>query len=66
VRIAAEALEEHGLTGEALLGLSRKAAHDALRKRGAFLDEQRFEELADYMLEVGVRHAARFEPDGRA
>ena len=58
---AAEALEKHGFSGEALLGLSRKAAADALRRHGAFLDEHRFQELADYMLEVGVRYAPRFE-----
>jgi hypothetical protein len=59
---AAEALEQHGFTGEQLLKLSRKAAQDALRKRIAFLDPDRFEELADYMLEVGVKYAARYEP----
>ena len=54
MRTAAEALEEHGFTGEQLLKLSRKAAQDALRRRGAFLDQQRFDNLADYLLEVGV------------
>jgi hypothetical protein len=58
---AAEALQEQGLSGEALLKLSRKAAADALRRKGAFLDEHRFQELADYMLEVGVKYAARYE-----
>ncbi len=62
MRTCAEALQEHGLTGEQLLNLSRKAATDALRRRGAFLDEHRFEELSDYMLEVGVKYAARYEP----
>jgi hypothetical protein len=55
-------MQHHGFTGEALFSLSRRAAHDALKKHGAYLDEQRFEELADYMLEVGVRYAARYEP----
>ena len=58
---AQEALQEHGLTGEQLLGLSRKAATDAVRRKGAFLDEHHFEDLADYMLEVAVRYAPRFE-----
>ena len=62
MRTAAEALQEHGFTGEQLLNLSRKAADEALRRKGAFLDEHRFEELADYMLEVGVKYAARYEP----
>jgi hypothetical protein len=62
VRTAAEALEEHGFTGEQLLGLSRKAAGDALRRHAAFLDQDRFDDLADYMLMVGVKYAARFEP----
>jgi hypothetical protein len=62
VRTCAEALLEHGLTGEQLLGLSRKAASDALRRKGAFLDPDRFDDLASYMLEVGVRYAARYEP----
>jgi hypothetical protein len=62
VRTAADALQDHGLTGEQLLGLSRKAASDALRRKGAFLDPGRFEDLADYMLEVGVKHAASYEP----
>jgi hypothetical protein len=35
VRIASEALDEHGFTGEQLLKLSRKAATDALRRAGA-------------------------------
>ena len=62
MRTAAEALQEHGLSGEALHGLSRKAATDALRRHGAFLEQDRFEQLADYMLEVGVKYAARYEP----
>ena len=59
---AAEALETHGLSGDQLMKLSRKAAGDALRRHGAFLDQQRFDDLADFMLEVGVRCAARYEP----
>ena len=62
MRTAAEALQEHGFTGKQLLNLSRKAADNALRRKGAFLDEHRFQDLADYMLEVGVKYAARYEP----
>jgi hypothetical protein len=62
VKTAAEALEAHGFSGEQLLKLSRKAADDALRRHGAHLDHDRFDELADYMLLVGVRYAARYEP----
>jgi hypothetical protein len=62
VRTSAEALQEHGFTGEQLLGLARKAANDALRRHAAHLDQQRFEELADYLLEVGCRCALRYEP----
>lgn len=59
---ADEALQRHGFTGTQLLGLARKAADDALRRHGAFLDEERFEDLTGYMLEVGCRYAPRFEP----
>ena len=62
MRTAAEALEEHGLAGAPLLGLSRKAAHDALRRAGAHLDPDRFEDLAGYLLEIGVRYATSYEP----
>lgn len=41
---------------------ARKAASDALRRHGAFLDEERFEDLTGYILEVGCRYAPRFEP----
>jgi hypothetical protein len=61
VQIAAEALEQHGFSGAQLIGLSRKAAEDALRRHGGWLDDQGFDELADHMLEVGVRYAARYE-----
>jgi hypothetical protein len=61
VRTAAEALDEHGFTGEQLLKLSRKAASDALRRAGAHVDPDRFEDLASYMLEVGVKYAASYE-----
>ena len=61
MQTAAEALEEHGFSGEQLIRLSRKAAHDALRRHGAFLDEDRFDDLADFLLEVGVRYAVRYE-----
>ncbi len=61
MQTAAEALEEHGFSGEALIKLSRKAANDALRRHGAFLDEDRFDDLADFLLEVGVRYAVRYE-----
>ena len=62
MRTADAALREHGFSGEQLLGLARKAAQDALRRHGAHLDPDRFDDLADYMLEVGVRYAARYEP----
>jgi hypothetical protein len=62
VQTAAAALEQHGFTGEALLKLSRKAAHDALRRRGSFLDQDRFDDLADYLLEVGVQYAVSYQP----
>jgi hypothetical protein len=55
VRTVDAALREHGFSGEHRLKLSRKAAEDALRRAGAFLDQDRFEELADFLLEVGGR-----------
>ena len=58
---AAEALEEYGFSGEQLIGLSRKAANDALRRHSAYLDQHRFDELADYMLLVGVSYCTRYE-----
>ena len=62
MQTAAEALQAHGFSGEALIKLSRKAADDALRRHGAFLDQHRFDELADYMLLVGVKYCTRYEP----
>jgi hypothetical protein len=56
-----EVLEQHGFSGRQLLGLARKAANDALRRHGAFLDDQRYDELVSYMLEVGCRYAPRYE-----
>ena len=56
-----ETLQRHGMNGDQLFRLARKAADDALRRHGAFLEQERFEELVSYMLEIGCRYIPRFE-----
>ena len=56
------ALRRHGFSCEQLLGLARRAAADALKRHGAFLDDERREELVSFMLVVGCRYATRFKP----
>jgi hypothetical protein len=62
-RRAEDVLAEHGFTGERLLKLSRKIANDELRRRGAFLDESRFEDLVGFLALQGVRAAVRYDPE---
>jgi hypothetical protein len=62
---AAEVLAEHGFTGERLLKLSRKIANDELRRRGAFLDPGRFEDLVGFLALAGVRAAVKYDPERR-
>jgi hypothetical protein len=62
VRTVDSALRQHGLTGLQLLRLSRTAARDALARHGAYLSDERFDELSDFMLEIGCRYSLRFEP----
>ena len=65
-RSAAEVLAEHGFSGDRLLKLSRRIASDKLRRRGAFLDETRFEDLVGFLALAGVRAACvRYEPEHR-
>jgi hypothetical protein len=64
-RTAAEVLAEHGFEGDRLLKLSRRIAHDELRRRGAFLDESRFEDLVGFLALHGVRAAVRYDPERR-
>lgn len=62
-RPAKDVLREHNFSGERLLKLSRRIAHDELRRRGAWLDESRFEDLVGFLALAGVRAATRFDPD---
>lgn len=64
-RPAAEVLAEHGFTGERLLKLSRKIANDELRRRGAFLDPGRLEDLVGFLALAGVRAAVQYDPERR-
>lgn len=57
-RTAADALEAHGFSGERLLKLARRIAYDELRRRGAYLDESRLEDLVGFLV-VQACHAAR-------
>jgi hypothetical protein len=64
-RTAEAILTEHGFTGDRLLKLSRKIANDELRRRGAFLDESRFEDLVGFLALAGVRAAVKYDPERR-
>jgi hypothetical protein len=55
-RTAADVLESHGFGGERLLKLSRKIANDEIRRRGAFLDNERLEDLVGYLSLGLIRH----------
>jgi hypothetical protein len=58
-------LTEHGFSGDRLLRLSRRIANDELRRRAAFLDENRFEDLVGFLALQGVRAAVRYDPQRR-
>jgi len=51
----------HGFTTERLMKLSRKVANDALRLRGASLQD-RFDDLASRLQIVGLEAALRYDP----
>jgi hypothetical protein len=59
---AAEVLEANGFGGDRLLKLSRKIAGDELRRRGVFLDHERFEDLVAFLALAGVRSVVRYDP----
>jgi hypothetical protein len=52
----------HGFTTERLMKLSRKIANDALRLRGATLQD-RFDDLASRLQIVGLEAALRYDPE---
>ena len=56
------ALMRHGFTTERLMKLSRKIANDALRLRGATLQD-RFDDLASRLQIVGLEAALRYDPE---
>jgi len=60
---AADVLESHGFGGDRLLKLSRKIANDELRRRGAFLDHERMEDLVGFLALHGVRASLRYDDD---
>jgi hypothetical protein len=62
-RTADDVLTEHGFSGERLLKLSRRIANDELRRRGAFLDRERLEDLVGFLALQGVRAAVRYDPE---
>ena len=64
-RTAEAVLTEHGFSGDRLLRLSRRIANDELRRRGAFLDPSRFEDLVGFLALAGVRAAVRYDPERR-
>ncbi len=45
-----------------LRGLAAKAAHDALRRNGGFLDDDRREDLISYLVVVGLTARAKYDP----
>lgn len=55
------ALLRHGFTVDRLMKLSRKIAADALRMRGATLQD-RFEDLVSRLQLVGLQAAIRYDP----
>ena len=61
-RTAADALAERGFTGDRLLRLARKIANDELGRRGAFLDQSRFEDLVSFLTLAGANAALRYDP----
>jgi hypothetical protein len=64
-RTADAVLAERGFGGERLLKLARRIALDELRRRGAYLDEHRFEDLVGFLVLHGVRAAVRYDPERR-
>jgi hypothetical protein len=65
VPTAADVLEAHGFAGDRLLRLARRIAADELRRRGAFLDHDRLEDLVSFLCLHGVRAAVRYDPERR-
>lgn len=59
---AVERLERLGLSWEQLERLARRALRDAMRDCGSTLDEERREAAVEYLFDVGIEWAARFDP----
>ena len=64
-RRAEDVLAEHDFGGERLLKLARRIANDELRRRGAFLDPSRFEDLVGFLALQGMQAAVRYDPERR-
>ena len=62
---AADVLEQHNFGGDRLLKLARRIANDELRRRGAFLDHDRLEDLVAFLALAGVRAAVTYDPAHR-
>jgi hypothetical protein len=62
---ATDVLEAHGFGGDRLLRLARRIATDELRRRGAYLNHERLEDLVSYLALQGVKAAAHYDPERR-
>jgi hypothetical protein len=61
-RSAAEVLDEYGWTGDRLLRLCRRVANDELRRRGAFLDADRFDDLVGFLVLRALAAVVKYDP----
>lgn len=57
-----EVLRANGVDGAWLIGIVRRALHDGLERRRAWLPEDRFEEAHGYLMLVACRAVVRYDP----
>jgi len=55
-------LREHGLDGDRLRALVYRCLQSNLRRRGAYLAEERFQDCLDYLVLAAVATAAKYDP----
>ena len=58
---AEQVLEAHNFGGDRLLRLARRIAADELRRRGAFLDHERLDDLVGFLVVQGCRAAVGYD-----